>query len=148
METLDGLVTIRAFNWSRPSIKHNFEIVDHSQKPNYLVWALKNWLGLVLELVITGIAVLTVGIVVGLRGSSSPGLTGVALTQIISFTTNLKYLIMFWTQLESSLGAVARIRKFEKETVAEDQETETHDPPFAWPSRGSIEISNLSAKYK
>ncbi|KAG9688411.1 P-loop containing nucleoside triphosphate hydrolase protein, partial [Aureobasidium melanogenum] len=148
METLDGLVTIRAFNWSRPSIEHNFEIVDRSQKPNYLVWALKNWLGLVLELVISGIAVLTVGIVVGLRGSSSPGFTGVALTQIISFTTNLKYLIMFWTQLESSLGAVARIRQFEKETVAEDQETETHDPSFDWPTRGSIKISNLSAKYK
>lgn len=148
METLDGLVTIRAFNWSRPSIEHNFEIVDRSQKPNYLVWALKNWLGLILELVITGIAVLTVGIVVGLRGSSSPGFTGVALTQIISFTTNLKYLIMFWTQLESSLGAVARIRQFEKETVAEDLESETHDPPFDWPTRGSIEISHLSAKYK
>ncbi|KAI4747400.1 multidrug resistance-like protein [Aureobasidium sp. EXF-12298] len=129
METLDGLVTIRAFNWSRPSIKHNFEIVD------------------LLELVITAIAVLVVGIVVGMRGSSSPGFTGIALTQIISFTTNLKYLIMFWTQLESSLGAVARIRQFEKETVTEDQESETYEPSFDWPSRGSIEISNLSAKY-
>jgi ATP-binding cassette subfamily C (CFTR/MRP) protein 1 len=43
---------------------------------------------------------------------------------------------------------VARIRQFEKETVAEDLETETHDPPFDWPSQGSIEIKNLSAKYK
>ncbi|KAI4745287.1 multidrug resistance-like protein [Aureobasidium sp. EXF-12298] len=126
METLDGLVTIRAFNWSRSSIKHNFEIVDRSQKPNYLMWAIKRWLALVLDLVITGIAVLT----------------------IISFTSNIKLLIMFWTQLESSLGAVARIRQFEKEIVAEDQETETHDPPFDWPSQGAIEISNLSAKYK
>jgi ATP-binding cassette subfamily C (CFTR/MRP) protein 1 len=55
---------------------------------------------------------------------------------------------MFWTQLETSLGAVARIRQFEKETVAEDLENETHDPPFDWPSQGSIEIKNLSAKYK
>jgi ATP-binding cassette subfamily C (CFTR/MRP) protein 1 len=142
METLDGLVTIRAFNWGRSSIKHNFEIVDRSQKPNYLMWAIKRWLALVLDLVITGIAVLTVGIVVGLRDSSSPGFTGVSLTQIISFTSNI------WTQLESSLGAVARIRQFEKDVVAEDQETETHDPPFNWPSQGSIEIKNLSAKYK
>jgi hypothetical protein len=58
METLDGLVTIRAFNWSRSSINHNFEIVDRSQKPNYLMWAIKRWLALVLDLVITGIAVL------------------------------------------------------------------------------------------
>lgn len=148
METLDGLVTIRAFDWSRPSIKHNFEIVDRSQKPNYLAWALKNWLGLVLELVITGIAVLTVGIVVSLRSSSSPGFTGIALTQIISFTTNIKYLIMFWTQLENSLGAVARIRQFEKETISEDWESETHNPPFDWPNQGSIQIKDLSAKYK
>lgn len=148
METLDGLVTIRAFNWSRSSIKHNFEIVDKSQKPNYLMWAIKRWLALVLDLVITGIAILTVGIVVGLRDSSSPGFTGVSLTQIISFTSNIKLLIMFWTQLESSLGAVARIRQFEKEVVAEDQEAETHDPAFDWPTRGAIEISNVSAKYK
>ncbi|KAI4848302.1 multidrug resistance-like protein, partial [Aureobasidium sp. EXF-8845] len=148
METLDGLVTIRAFNWGRSSIKHNFEIVDRSQKPNYLMWAIKRWLALVLDLVITGIAVLTVGIVVGLRDSSSPGFTGVSLTQIISFTSNIKLLIMFWTQLESSLGAVARIRQFEKEVVTEDQGTETHDPPFDWPSRGSIEINNVSARYK
>ncbi|KAG2163329.1 hypothetical protein VTO58DRAFT_110787 [Aureobasidium pullulans] len=147
LETLDGLATIRAFNWSRPSIKHNFEIVDRSQKPNYLTWALKKWLALVLDLVITGIAVLVVGVVVGLRDSSSPGFTGVSLTQIISFTTNVKFLIMFWTQLESSLGAVARIRQFEKDTIAEDQPEETHDPPFDWPSRGSISINSLSAKY-
>lgn len=148
METLDGLVTIRAFNWGRPSIEHNFEVVDRSQKPTYLMWAIKRWLALVLDLVITGIAVLTVGIVVGLRDDSSPGFTGVSLTQIISFTSNIKLLIMFWTQLESSLGAVARIRHFEEEVVAEDEETETHDPAFDWPSRGSIEISNVSAKYK
>jgi len=148
METLDGLVTIRAFNWSQSSIKHNFETVDRSQKPNYLMWAIKRWLALVLDLVITGIAVLTVGIVVGLRDSSSPGFTGVSLTQIISFTSNIKLLIMFWTQLESSLGAVARIRQFEKEVVAEYQEIETHDPSFNWPSQGAIEISGLSAKYK
>ncbi|THX05327.1 multidrug resistance-like protein [Aureobasidium pullulans] len=147
LETLDGLATIRAFNWSQPSIKHNFEIVDRSQKPNYLTWALKKWLALVLDLVITGIAVLVVGVVVGLRDSSSPGFTGVSLTQIISFTTNVKFLIMFWTQLESSLGAVARIRQFEKDTIAEDQPEETHDPPFDWPSRGSISINSLSAKY-
>ncbi|THW39632.1 multidrug resistance-like protein [Aureobasidium pullulans] len=147
LETLDGLATIRAFNWSQPSIKHNFEIVDRSQKPNYLTWALKKWLALVLDLVITGIAVLVVGVVVGLRDSSSTGFTGVSLTQIISFTTNVKFLIMFWTQLESSLGAVARIRQFEKDTIAEDQPEETHDPSFDWPSRGSININSLSAKY-
>lgn len=148
LETLDGLATIRAFNWSQPSIKHNFEIVDRSQKPNYLTWALKKWLALVLDLVITGIAVLVVGVVVGLRDSSSTGFTGVSLTQIISFTTNVKFLIMFWTQLESSLGAVARIRQFEKDTIAEDQPEETHDPSFDWPSRGSIDINSLSAKYR
>ncbi|KAI5246025.1 multidrug resistance-like protein [Aureobasidium subglaciale] len=147
IETLDGLATIRAFNWSEKSIKHNFALVDRSQKPTYLMWALKRWLALVLDLVITGIAVLVVGIVVGLRDSSSPGFTGVSLTQIISFTSNIKLLIMFWTQLESSLGAVARIRQFESENVAEDQAGEAHDPPFDWPTKGVIEISDLSAKY-
>jgi ATP-binding cassette subfamily C (CFTR/MRP) protein 1 len=148
VETLDGLATIRAFGWTQLSVERNHELVDHSQKPNYLMYAIQKWLALVLDLIITAIAVLIVGIVVGTRDSSGPGFTGVSLTQIISFASNVKLLIMFWTSMETSLGAVARIKQFEQENLAEDQPGETHDAPFDWPNQGAIEISNLSAKHK
>ncbi|PNS16291.1 ATP-dependent bile acid permease [Sphaceloma murrayae] len=130
METLDGLATIRAFGWRQASVEKNFELVDKSQKPFYLMYAIQRWLALVLDLIIAALAILVVGIAVALRGVVSAGFTGVSLTQIILFTSALKLLIMFWTQLETSFGA------------------ETFEPPPDWPLTGTLQIHNLAAQYK
>lgn len=58
----------------------NYRLVDRSQKPFYLMFMIQRRLTLVLNLITMGLAVVVVGIAVGLRGSISPGFTGVALT--------------------------------------------------------------------
>jgi ATP-binding cassette subfamily C (CFTR/MRP) protein 1 len=148
VETLDGLSTIRAFAWQQSSISHNYELVNRSQKPFYLMYMIQRWLALVLDLVIGSLAVLVVGIAVALRGTISPGFSGVSLTQIISFTSYLKLMIMFWAQMETSIGAVARIRQFHAETPGENLPGEDAEPSPEWPAQGKVEIVNLSASYK
>ena len=148
METLDGLATIRAFSWQQASVERNYELVDRSQKPFYLMYTIQRWLSLVLDLIITALAVLVVGIAVRLRDTVSPGFTGLSLTQIISFTSYLKLMIMFWTQMETSIGAVARIKQFSTKTADENLPKATYDSLSDWPSEGNIEIKELSAKYK
>lgn len=54
---------------------------------------------------------------------------------------------MFWVQLETSLGAIARLKNFEEETISEDKEVESFVPTKDWPSRGAIELKNVSASY-
>lgn len=147
LETLSGLPTIRAFGWAGPALELNHELVDRSQQPFYLLLMVQQWLTLVLNLVTAALAVLIVGLAVRLRGSVSVGLTAVSLIQLITLAENLKILIQFWTSLETSIGAVARIKNFAEETPDERLPGEDREAPPAWPSAGEIEIRDLSAGY-
>lgn len=148
LETLDGLTTIRAFSWNDRFQQKNYELVDGSQKPFYLMSMIQKWLALVLDLIVTVMAVLVVGVAVALRDTISPGFTGVSLTQIISLTSNLTTMVLFWASLETSLSAVARIRGFSEDTEREGaSDADNLDLPADWPAGGKIDIRNVSAKY-
>lgn len=101
---------------------------------------------LVLELTVAGICVLLVGIAVGIRDRIDPGLLGVALTNVTTFSVTITQMIIFWTELETSLGAITRIREFVAHTPREPSGPDRPPTPD-WPSRGAIAISGLRAKY-
>jgi hypothetical protein len=61
---------------------------------------------------------------------------------------NLKGIILAWSQLETSLGAVTRIKNFEETTPSELLPEENYVPPEEWPSRGSIDFVSLSVQYE
>ena len=148
VECLSGLATIRAFGWQKRLTEKNLDMLERSQKPFYLFWAIQRWLTLVLDLVVAGIAVLLITLVVALRGKISPGAVGVALYNVILFSQNIKLLLQFWTNLETHIGAVARIKTFTEDTKPEDQISEKDQPPDTWPAAGAIEFRNLFAAHK
>ena len=148
LETLAGLPTLRAFGWSAPAVARNHALVDASQRPFYLLVMVQRWLVLVLDLVTAALALLVVGFAVRLRGSVSVGLTGVSLVQLISLSETLNMLMQFWTSIETSIGAVARIKQFAEETPEESRPGDDLTPPEDWPSQGHLVISNLSASYE
>lgn len=147
LETLAGLPTLRAFGWGSSAIRKNHELVDRSQRPFYLLIIVQKWLVMVLDLVTACLALLIVGFAVYLRDKVSVGLTGVALVQLISMSQALNMLIQFWTSVETSIGAVARIKNFTEEAGDENKPAESATPPANWPSAGEVVISNLTASY-
>ncbi|RKL49685.1 hypothetical protein BFJ72_g1143 [Fusarium proliferatum] len=147
LETLSGLATIRAFGWGDAVIQANHTLVDRSQRPFYLLMIVQRWLVLVLDLTTAALALLLVGLAVRLREEVDVGLTGVSLVQLISLSETVNMLIQFWTSIETSIGAVARIKKFAEETGEENLAGETHQPPVQWPDKGAIQINNLTASY-
>ena len=147
VECLNGLATIRAFGWQESLAHKNLSMLEKSQKPFYLFWSIQRWLTLVLDLVVAGIATLLIVLVVALRGKLSAGAIGVALYNVILFSQNIKLLLQFWTNLETHIGAVARIKTFTEETEPEDLPTEKRHPPETWPSNGEIEFRNVFASY-
>lgn len=148
VECLSGLATVRAFGWQKALEKINRDLLDRSQRPFYLLFAVQRWLTLVLELIVAAIAVLLIILVVTLRGTLSAGYVGIALLNVITFSQTIKLLVMFWTQLETHIGAIARIKIFAAGAVSEDLPTETNNPPHQWPAKGAIEIKSLSGGYK
>ncbi|KAI8248738.1 ABC transporter atnG, partial [Colletotrichum sp. SAR 10_98] len=161
LETLSGLPTIRAHAATTPSIAHSHTLIDRSQRPFYILLLTQQWLTLVLDLTTTALALLVVGLAVRLRDTVSVGLTGVSLVQLISFTETLKMLIQFWTSLETSIGAVARIKNFADDTPDEIEDdllkrqllcSEGRQEVSAtllpgWPDKGCIELRDISASY-
>ena len=83
LTTLSGLATIRAFGWEEASRLENHRLLDSSQRPHYLLSCIRRWLTLVLDLVVGGEAVLVIGLALGLRTSTSPGLLGVSINAIL-----------------------------------------------------------------
>lgn len=145
ISSFSGLTTIRGFAWTKKSFVQHIEHLDISQRPFYLLYCAQRWLLLVLELLVAGLSVLLVGLSVALRDRVAPGLLGVALTNVTSFGQTISQFIIFWTDLETSLGAITRVREFVAETPMEKEGAGSL--PDSWPSEGSISVSGLTAKF-
>ncbi|KAF4996188.1 hypothetical protein FGRMN_4636 [Fusarium graminum] len=146
-ESVAGLASLRAFGWRDALESKLHELLDRSQRPYYLLYAVQLWLSLVLDMLVTVIAVLVVVLVVQLRGTLPAGLIGVALVNIIQFSQHLKLLMTFWTNLETHIGAISRIKSFTSTTASEHEPQEQEQLPLVWPSKGKIVFDNVSAGY-
>ncbi|EHA28226.1 hypothetical protein ASPNIDRAFT_188758 [Aspergillus niger ATCC 1015] len=148
METVNGLVTIRAFGWQSNFLTNICCLTDASQRPYYLLFVIQRWLTLVLDMVVAGMATLIVGIAVGAPGSIGAGSAGLGLLNIINVSESLKQLISNWTVLETSIGAVSRVRQFQDQVQPEDRPDGHIEVPARWPERGDVKFFNVFASYR
>jgi ATP-binding cassette subfamily C (CFTR/MRP) protein 1 len=146
-ETEEGLATIRAFQWQSSFYEGFLHRLDASQTPNYMLYMIQQWLGLCLALTVAGVAVALVAFATQFENQSSGGQIGVALISIMGFSTSLAELISHWTSLETSIGAVARLKQLELEVKPEDLPSECNQPPPSWPSSGAISYEAVDASY-
>ncbi|KAK6540555.1 hypothetical protein TWF694_009346 [Orbilia ellipsospora] len=146
-ETLSGIATIRAFCWEKEFNDESEKLLSVSQKPYYYLATVQRWLALVLDMIVAVLAFAIALIAVQLRHSINPGYIGLALLNTMSISEMLKICIVWYTNLETSLGAIARMRDFSRIVTPEvevDYDTTTAD----WPSSGNIVLNDLSASHK
>jgi ATP-binding cassette subfamily C (CFTR/MRP) protein 1 len=98
-----------------------------------------------MQLIVAGLAVVLVALSTQLK--SNAGLTGASLVTLLNFGQTIAYLIVFYTALETSIGAVSRLRTFSLLVRPEDQPGEDVEPPEDWPHAGRIDIKDVSASY-
>ncbi|KID84399.1 ABC transporter, transmembrane domain, type 1 [Metarhizium guizhouense ARSEF 977] len=146
LETLGGLIVLRAFNWDQYFIERNNELIDIVQRPFYLLLSVQRWLSLVLDLLVGGIAIVLATIAVQARGLDV-GLLGLALVSIVGFSAGLKQLIIHWTMLETSAGAITRVKSFVSTVGCENLPAERVAVSESWPQFGSVEYRNVMASY-
>ncbi|KAF2663667.1 hypothetical protein BT63DRAFT_465330 [Microthyrium microscopicum] len=148
-ETMEGILTVRAFGWQGYFETDELQLLDNSQRPLYLLLCIQRWLSLVLGLTTTAIGVVVMALALFVPQSSSAGSLGVALTSVLGFNTALEAFITSYTGAETTIGAVTRTKNLEEETPPEDSK-DTHqtpmDPGENWP-RGDVRFSNVSVKY-
>lgn len=147
LETLNGIACVRAYGWTHNYMNRNHDALNASQKPFYLLWCIQRWLTLVLDLLNAGIAILLVGVATNVRNGSSAFL-GVALFNVIALSSSLQTLITEWTQVETALGAIRRIKSYVATTEDENLPDENGEVPEDWPQKGSITFKDISASYQ
>ena len=149
IETLDGLATIRAFQWEDNYQGKFLTRLDESQRPSYLLYCLQRWLSFVTDMLVAAVAVILIVITVTLRDQIGPGYMGIALSNILAFSDMVKSTLTYWVLLETSLAAVARVKSFvndvEIEGADEEQLIEPEDE--RWPSIGAVEFCGVTVSY-
>ncbi|KAM3456042.1 hypothetical protein MY3296_001911 [Beauveria thailandica] len=146
IDTINGIVSIRAFGWFASYKAQYFQLLDECQKPFYLLLCIQRWLSVILGLTVTCMVTMLTALAVTVRGSTvSAGFTGIALVNMMSLSQSLASLIIFWTSLETSLGAVSRVKSFSEDTPVE----ESPDAPVAhnWPTSGHVQFNGVTAAH-
>lgn len=148
IELVNGAATIRAFRWHEAFNAKLSYMLNISQRPVYILYCIQQCLGFFLDLLVAVLAVILVATVVFLRDKFNPGDVGVALVMVMTFNSSLMQLIKFWTMMETSIGAVARVKNYV--ATAEPEETVSSQQaqlPVSWPTNGSIQILDLVAAH-
>ncbi|KDN60706.1 hypothetical protein CSUB01_04114 [Colletotrichum sublineola] len=147
MESVEGVVTIRAFGWESKAEAANIKCLDKSQKPAYILFCLQQWLGVVLDLMIAAIATGLITLAIFLKGTTTAGQIGMALNIVVVANGTLLSLVTSWTNMEISLGAISRLRSLETDTPQEDKPCEDYVPEGTWPSSGHVEFNRVTVAY-
>ncbi|KAI3392009.1 hypothetical protein diail_6336 [Diaporthe ilicicola] len=145
LDTLKGITTLRAFGFIPDDKEKNVRLINTSQRPAYLLMMVQSWLNLVLDLVVMLMAAVLTTLAVRLHSNS--GFAGASLVSLMSFGENLSGIVIFYTQLETSIGAIARLKTFNDEVRPEDRDEEDIVPPGQWPLKGVVELKGVSAGY-
>jgi hypothetical protein len=106
---------------------------------------IQEWLNLVLGLVVMIIAVVLVTLSVRLHSNSA--FAGAALYSLITLGENLSGIVLYYTRLETSIGAIARLKAFNETVKPEDRDEEDMVLLEEWPQNGVVELNGVSACY-
>lgn len=127
-------------------ILKNARLINSNQRPAYLLAMIQQWLNLVLDLVVMVMAAVLTTLAVRLH--SNAGFAGASLVSLMSFGENLSGIVIFYTKLETSIGAIARLKAFNENVKPEDKDEEDIVPAEEWPQRGVVELKGVSASYE
>lgn len=148
-ESISGLPTIRAFGWNGKYIQKAQELLDWYTLPKYTITCAQNWLMVVLQLMVAGLAIVVVGTAVALRAQKglNAGFVGVALVGVVSLGEMMTMFATNWANFESDLTALTRVREFSQLTPMEE-DLGQNDSAEWWPEKGEVEFRSVTASWR
>ncbi|KAG8824518.1 hypothetical protein FRC19_001616 [Serendipita sp. 401] len=149
-ETLEGIVTVRAFAAERRFMDTLYTRVDESTKYWYTFWMLNRWLLLNFDALGAMAVLITTLLVLG--GWISDWLAGLTITSAMNFTNAVYWTCRMITQLELDLNSVERVVEYLNLPQEPPEIIEDRRPPAYWPALGSndqpmISVNKLVIKY-
>ncbi|KAJ6007677.1 hypothetical protein N7540_011653 [Penicillium herquei] len=119
-ESVQGISTIRTFNFESHFQQKMHHLLNRSQRPFYMLYCIQQWLTLVMNLTVGAIAVIIVSMATSLRSQYTGAAIGVALNLVLSLNDSLSNTLQCWTSLETCIGAVSRVQQFTQTTPCDE----------------------------
>ncbi|KAL9112829.1 MAG: hypothetical protein Q9227_002906 [Pyrenula ochraceoflavens] len=147
-ETLNGMVTIRAYGDEGRFIRDNYSRINAHSRPFIYLWSTNRWLAFRVDMAGALVAFFAGVFVIRSVGVVDPGAAGLSLTYAITFSENILWLVRAYSQNEQNMNSVERVKEYiELEQEAPSRIPETA-PPANWPSHGAVEFIGYTTRYR
>ncbi|KAN0009360.1 hypothetical protein ACTFIU_006645 [Dictyostelium citrinum] len=147
-ETLNGVVSIRAYKKQHENILINQKRLDDNNNCYLTLQAMNRWLGLRLDLLANLITFFACVFITIDKDTISAANVGLALGYALSLTGNLNYAALQAADTETKMNSVERISQYIKGAVEAPQIIEDCRPSPDWPINGSIKFDNFVMRYR
>eukprot|EP00760_Papus_ankaliazontas_P034070 PhM_4_TR6941/c0_g1_i1/m.59297/K05665/ABCC1; ATP-binding cassette, subfamily C (CFTR/MRP), member 1 len=148
-ESLNGVLTIRAYNLVEKFCDENYKNLDAFHGPYWSALNVGRWLSVRLEFV-GGLVLFMTSMMVVLNTSLPPGLVGLILSYSMQITMVLESAVTSVAGIEMSMNSVERVQAYcrdiplEAPLIIRDKR-----PSFDWMRTGAnIEIFHMSLRYR
>ncbi|GAQ81666.1 ABC transporter C family [Klebsormidium nitens] len=148
-ESINGAMTIRAFNQEERFARTNLTKLDNNLKNYFHFWGTNEWLGVRLEMI--GTVVLSAGaffLVVLPSTRVDAGLVGLSLSYGLSLNNCIFWAVLLFCTLENKMVSVERIQQYTKLESEAPAVVDVNRPPKDWPRAGSIQFHDLEVRYR
>lgn len=148
-ETLSGYVSIRAYHQTSVFTAQHRRFIDRLNQPYLLQCAGKEWLAFRVTFLGSLISFSTAAFVLWSPRSVNLGSAGLVLIYSTTFTENIMWFVQVYAFIQQNLNSVDRIleyRNVEQEHY-KPRSTAIYDIRTDWPSQGSIQFIDYTARY-
>uniref|UniRef100_A0A8B9LMH7 ATP-binding cassette, sub-family C (CFTR/MRP), member 8b n=1 Tax=Astyanax mexicanus TaxID=7994 RepID=A0A8B9LMH7_ASTMX len=147
-QTIEGLITIRAFRHEQRFRKKLLEYTDANNIASLFLTAANRWLEVRMEYIGAFVVLIAAvaSITSALYSELSAGLVGLGLTYALMVSNYLNWMVRNLADMEVQLGCVKRISSL-LHTEPENYTGDLTQVPSLWPKYGEIQIENLSVGY-
>ncbi|XP_062956568.1 ATP-binding cassette sub-family C member 6 [Cynocephalus volans] len=147
-ETFQGSTVVRAFQAQGHFVAQNDIHVDESQRVSFPRLVADRWLAANLELLGNGLVLTAATCAVLSKAHLSAGLVGFSVSAALQVTQTLQWAVRSWTDLESSIVSVERMKDYARmpKEAPWRLPTSVSQPP--WPHRGQIEFQGFGLRYR
>ncbi|KAL9621567.1 MAG: hypothetical protein Q9160_003959 [Pyrenula sp. 1 TL-2023] len=147
-ETLNGMVTIRAYGDEGRFMRDNHSRINTYNRPFIYLWSANRWLAFRADIAGAMVAFFAGAFVVLSVGKIDSGAAGLSLSYAITFTENVLWTVRLYSMNEQNMNSVERVKEYiDVEQEAADRLAETRPPPN-WPSQGAVEFTDYTTSYR
>ncbi|KAG0285970.1 hypothetical protein BGZ96_009863 [Linnemannia gamsii] len=146
-ETLNGLITIRAYGFEDRFLAKNLVTLDDNNRTFLLLWSSNRWLHWRVDATGALVSFSTAMLILQSWETIEPGWAAMCMSYSLMFTLMVVWMIRIYADIQINLNSVERVVEYLDLEEEPPAIIEGSRPPAGWPCSGEIVIDHLTMRY-